>query len=98
VAARAASMISAVSMGISCMRHKPRLADDPCLPAGAALECRSMMGGICRALPWRPSQKHNGNRTCTAISQCWARAGRPAGRFIVGPCNSCLLDILVTCR
>src|SRR6266702_6510053 len=31
-----------------------------------------MMGGSCTALPGRPSQKHNGNRTCTAISQCWA--------------------------
>ena len=71
------------------------------LPPGAPWNSKHD-GGTCRPLPWRPSQKHNGNRTYTAISQSGrapARAlrGRP-GRLIAVRCISCLLDILVTCR
>ena len=57
-AARAAAMDSAVSVGISCIRHKPREAEVPKLFLGRRPVVRIMLASR-EPLPWRPSQKHN---------------------------------------
>jgi hypothetical protein len=84
-------MVSAVSMGISCIRHKPRWAVSKARPPGAPLGIRSMMGSPAGHFRGGHRRKYNGNRTCTAISRTWSRT--PCGALahrarLAGPVSS----------